>query len=100
MHAHFFRSLGLAVPPRIRFLQRAQKQQGQQVPKPEDLGKDADFGVSPGSNAPNPQKFRNTSSSGSSDEESDRKQATGLKQQPISFWNGEDEVALPIKSQF
>jgi hypothetical protein len=86
----------LAVPPRIRFLQRAQKQQ---IPKPEDLGKDADFGVSSGSNVPKPQKFRNTSSSGSSDEESDQKQGTGLKQQSISFWNGEDGVALPITSQ-
>lgn len=89
----------MAVPPRIRFLQRAQKQQGQQIPKPENFGKDSDFGVIPSSDSLNPQKFRNTSSSGSSDEESDRKQDTRLTQQSLAFGNGENGFALPIISQ-
>jgi hypothetical protein len=74
-------------------------QQGQQIQKPENSGKDSEFGVLPSSYALNPQKFRNTSSSGSSDEESNQKQGTGLKQQSLFFGNGENGFALPIISQ-
>jgi hypothetical protein len=96
---YFFRSLGLAVPPRIRFLQRAQKQKGQQIKKPENLGKESDFGVLPSSDALNPKKFRNTDSSGSSDDESHRKQGTRLTQQSLAFGNGENTFASHIISQ-
>ncbi|PNF42448.1 putative ATP-dependent RNA helicase DDX10 [Cryptotermes secundus] len=92
----YSRSLGLAVPPRIRFLQRAQKQRGQQITKPENLGKDSDLWVLPSSDALNSQKFRNTSSSESSDEESNQKQGTRLTQQSLAFGNDDSDSELDV----
>jgi hypothetical protein len=88
------RSLGLAVPPRIRFLQRLQKQPGQQTPKAEYLLKHVDSSSLHNLSEVNPQEL-NTNSSGSSDEQTEEERDTTLKQQPFSFGNGEN-VFAPI----
>jgi hypothetical protein len=53
--------------------------------------------ILPNSNEVSSQEFRNTSSSGSSDEQIDQEQDAGLKQ-PFSFGNGENEFAFTSHS--
>lgn len=90
----FFRSLGLAIPPRIRFLQRLQKQQGGQTPKTEYLAKNSDSSRLHNLSEVDPQEL-NTNSNLSSDEQTEEEQDTALKKQPFSFGNGK-KVFAPV----
>jgi len=90
----FFRSLGLAIPPRIRFLQRLQKQQGGQTPKTEYLAKNSDSSRLHNLSEVDPQEL-NTNSNLSSDEQTEEEQGTALKKQPFSFGNGK-KVFAPV----
>jgi hypothetical protein len=87
-----FRSLGLAIPPRIRFLERLQKQQGQQTPKAEFLSKHSDSRSLHNLSEVNPLEL-NTNSSASSDEQTEEEQDTTLKQLPFSLGNRENLFA-------
>ncbi|GFG32355.1 hypothetical protein Cfor_10915 [Coptotermes formosanus] len=91
----YSRSLGLAVPPRIRFLQRLQKQPGQQTPKAEYLLKHVDSSSLQNLSEVNPQEL-NTNSSGSSDEQTEEERDTTLKQQPFSFGNDDSDIEPDI----
>ena len=88
----FFRSLGLAIPPRIRFLQRLQKQQGGQTSKAEYLAKHSDSRSLHNLSEVDPQEL-NTNSNRSSDEQIEEEQDTALKQLPFSFGNGKNVFA-------
>lgn len=83
----FFRSLGLAIPPRIRFLQRLEKQKRGQTLKAEYLAKHSDSSSLHNLSVVEPQDL-NTNSSLRSDEKTEEEQDTALKKQPFSFWNG------------
>ena len=90
----FFRSLGLAIPPRIRFLQRLQKQQGGQTPKAEYSTKHSDSSSLHNLSEVDPQEL-NTNSSLSSDEQTEEEQDAALNKQPFSFGNGK-KVFAPV----
>jgi len=85
----FFRSLGLAVPPRIRFLQILRNQQGGHTPKAEYLAKNSDSSNLHNLSEVDPQEL-NTNSNLSSDEQTEEEQDTALKKQPFSFGNGKN----------
>jgi ATP-dependent RNA helicase DDX10/DBP4 len=91
----FSRSLGLAVPPRIRFLQRLQNQQGGHTPKAEYLAKNSDSSNLHNLSEVDPQEL-NTNSNLSSDEQTEEEQDTALKKQPFSFGNDESDSELDI----
>jgi hypothetical protein len=82
----------LAVPPRIRFLQKLQKQQGEQTPKAQYLAKHSDSNSLHSLSEVDLQEL-NTNSNRSSDEQTEEEQDTALKQQPFSFGNGKKVLA-------
>lgn len=84
----------MAIPPRIRFLQRLEKQQGRQTPKAAYLTKHSDSSNLHNLSEVDPQEL-NTNSNLSSDEQTEEEQDTALKKQPFSFGNGK-KVFAPV----